>query len=115
MTVRACAVAVALAAVAATPGAIAAPEPVLTLVRMHPVIVDGSGFHSLERVLLVLREPSGVHRRRTRAGGSGAFSAQFKRVAVERCERFSITATGRAGSRASVVRRAPVGCPPQAR
>jgi hypothetical protein len=112
MTGLACAVAAALAAIAAAPGATTAREAELNLVRMHPVTVQGDGFHSRERVRLVLHEPSGTHRRRARAGASGTFLATFPRAAIARCEPFSITATGRAGSRASVARRAPVGCPP---
>jgi hypothetical protein len=111
MTRSACAVAAVLAAVAAAPGA-ATTGPALKLERMHPVTVKGTGFHSRERVRLVLHEGAATHRRRARAGRSGAFSATFPRAAIARCERFTITAAGRGGSRASVGRRAPVGCPP---
>ena len=106
MTRFACAVAAALAAVATAPGA------ALKLGGTHPVSVQGTGFHARERVRLVLHEDGEAHRRRARAGASGAFSATFKGTAIDRCEPFSITATGRAGSRARVGRRAPVGCPP---
>jgi hypothetical protein len=106
MTRFACAVAAALAAVATAPGAS------LNLGGTHPVSVRGEGFHARERVRLVLHEGGDTHRRRARAGASGAFSATFKGTAIDRCEPFSITATGRAGSRARVGRRAPVGCPP---
>jgi hypothetical protein len=112
MSARACVAAAALVAIAATPGATAAPKAALKLVRSHPVTVHGTGFHSRERIRVVLHERSGVHWRRARASASGGFSTTFARVSIGRCGRFSITATGRAGSRASLGRRAPVGCPP---
>jgi hypothetical protein len=112
MTRLACAVAAVLAAVAASPGTATTPGAALTLERLNPPTVRGTGFHARERVRLVLHEPSGTHRRRARAGTSGAFAATFRGAAIGRCESFSITATGRAGSRARVGRRAPIGCPP---
>ncbi|MEA2364383.1 MAG: hypothetical protein QOD71_3528 [Thermoleophilaceae bacterium] len=112
MTARACVVAAAIAAIAATPGGAAAPGPTLTLVSMRPVTVQGTGFHARERIRVVLHAPSGEYRRRARAGASGAFSTQFTHAQIGHCERFSISATGRRGSHASAGRRAPVGCPP---
>jgi hypothetical protein len=101
-----------LCAAAAALVAAAAPGASLELSRMHPVTVEGTGFHTRERVRVVLHDDSGRHRRRARADASGAFSTAFKGVVVGRCEAFSVTAVGRAGSRARVGRRAPVGCPP---
>jgi hypothetical protein len=87
-------------------------EAELELVGTHPVAVHGTGFRAYERIRVVLVRPSGVMRRRTRAGTGGRFTKRFPAVAIDRCDSISISATGQAGSRATLLRRAPRGCPP---
>jgi hypothetical protein len=87
-------------------------HPRLKLERTSPAKVTGAHFRAHERVRLVLRRPDGAVRRRTRANGSGRFSAAFADVVLDRCRGFSITATGSSGSRARIVRRALPECAP---
>jgi hypothetical protein len=84
----------------------------LELLGTRPVAVHGTGFRSHERVRLVLRQPSGASRRKVRGDGAGVFTATFQTARVGRCGTFSITAHGRAGSRATLLRRAPAACIP---
>jgi hypothetical protein len=108
----------AVSVVAVTLGAAHAPatdaetQAKLELLGTRPVTVHGTGFRSHERVRLVLRQPSGVSRRKVRGDGAGTFSATFHTTRVGRCGTFSITAHGRAGSRATLVRRVPAACIP---
>jgi len=95
------------AALLAATGAFAgvAPKPRLALVRSQPLTVRGHGFHAHERVRVVLRQASRarvVHR--VRAGRRGRFTTTFGGVTLGRCGGFSVTATGRAGSRATLKR-----------
>jgi hypothetical protein len=90
----------------------AAREPALELTDTKPLAVHGTGFEADEGVRLVLRRPAGLSRRRSRAGPGGEFSSRFPAVTIGGCSRFSIVATGDAGSRATLLRRPPVGCPP---
>src|SRR5689334_2115550 len=76
----------------------------LTIVRMGPVTVRGTGFRPSERVVLQARTTTASTTRRATAGASGAFTAALPGIAVGRCGGLSITATGARGSRASVVR-----------
>src|SRR5690349_20634512 len=79
----------------------APPKPRLTLVRSQPLTVRGRGFHRHERVRVVVRQasrPAVVHR--LRAGRRGRFTTTFGGVAVDLCGGISVTAIGRAGSRA---------------
>jgi hypothetical protein len=92
-----------LAATGAFAGA--TPKPRLTLARTQPLTVRGRGFHRHERVRVVLRQasrPAVVHR--LRAGRRGRFTTTFGGVALDRCGGFSLTAVGRAGSRATFKR-----------
>ena len=92
-----------LAATGAFAGATSKPR--LTLARTQPLTIRGRGFHRHERVRVVLRQaarPAVVHR--LRAGRRGRFTTTFGGVALDRCGGFSITAVGRAGSRATFKR-----------
>jgi hypothetical protein len=108
----------AVSVVAVTLGVTYAPandvnlQPKLELLGTRPVTVHGTGFRSHERVRLVLRQPSGVSRRKVRGDGEGTFSTTFHTARVGRCGTFSITAHGRAGSRATLLRRVPAVCIP---
>jgi hypothetical protein len=108
--------AVAAALLAAT-GAFAgaAAKPRLTLVRSQPLTVRGRGFHRHERVRVVVRQNSRVtvvHR--LRAGRRGRFTTTFGGVGLDRCGSFSVTAFGRAGSRAMLKRPPLPACMPAA-
>jgi hypothetical protein len=110
---------IALAAVAATAGSGlgTASEAMrdgaeLELVETRPVAVHGTGFRAHERIRVVLLRSSGVTRRRARAGPGGEFTRRFPAVSIDRCDSVSINAKGEAGSRATLLRRAPRGCPP---
>lgn len=94
-----------------TPGGFA-PQPRLTLSGTQPVAVRGAGFHARERVRLVFHQPSGNARRRATAGSRGTFSATFGADVRDRCSGFWISATGSAGSRTRLIRRAQPECPP---
>jgi hypothetical protein len=87
-------------------------HPRLALTQSRPPTVSGSHFRARERVSLVLHQPSGATRRRARAGRHGAFRKAFTGVTVDRCSGFWVSATGSAGSHATLVRRARPECPP---
>ena len=87
-------------------------HPQLGLKSAQPLTVSGKHFRAHERVRLVLHQPSGATRRRARAGRHGAFRKAFTGVTVERCSGFWVSAKGSAGSRAMLVRRAQLECPP---
>ena len=88
------------------------PQPKLELVKTRPVTIHGTGFRSHERVRVFLRRKSGISRRKTRGDGQGAFSLMFSSATIGRCGTFSITAQGRTGSRAALIRRVPATCIP---
>jgi hypothetical protein len=88
-----------------------ASRPALTLLRMQPLTVAGKGFEAHERVRLVLQGAArGSHR--VTASSRGTFTKAFSRVTVDRCSGFWVGATGSAGSRAKLVRRAKPECSP---
>jgi hypothetical protein len=97
---------IAAALIAATGALAGAPaKPRLTLVRSQPLTVRGRGFHGHERVRVVVRaasRPAVVQR--LRAGRRGRFTTTFGGVALDRCGGISVTAIGRAGSRATLKR-----------
>ena len=90
----------------------AARHPRLVLKRTAPLTVGGTHFRARERVTVVLDQPAGGTRRRTRAGRHGAFRKVFPGVTLDRCRGFKLTAKGSAGSRATLVRRALPECAP---
>jgi hypothetical protein len=89
-----------------------ASHPRLALDGMRPLTVRGSGFRAHERVRLVLHRPAGARHRRATAGAGGTFSTAFRGVTADRCSGFWVSASGSAGSRAKLVRRALPQCPP---
>jgi len=96
---------------ATAPGA--ADRPQLRIERWRPTTVAGFGFHAREGVRLTLHYRGGVRTRRTRAHANGKFSAAFADVAIDRCTRYSVTATGSAGSHARLARRQLPECAPR--
>ena len=87
-------------------------QPRLRIERWSPATVTGADFRAHERVRVVLHHPGKAETRRTHANANGRFSARFADVTLDRCSRYSITATGSSGSRARLVRRALPECPP---
>jgi hypothetical protein len=96
----------------ATPATPVDPQARLELVTTRPVKVHGTGFRSHERIRLVLRQPSGVHRQKARGSADGAFFSTFPSAKIGRCGTFSVRAKGRAGSEATLLRRQPATCIP---
>ena len=90
----------------------AAPQPRLRIERWSPATVTGADFRAHERVRVVLHHPGKAETRRTHTNANGRFSARFADVTLDRCSRYSITATGSSGSRARLVPRALPECPP---
>ena len=90
----------------------AAPQPRLRIERWSPATVTGADFRAHERVRVVLHHPGKAETRRTHTNANGRFSARFADVTLDRCSRYSITATGSSGSRARLVPRALPQCPP---
>jgi uncharacterized protein (DUF58 family) len=88
-----------LAALVAASGGVARSRPTITVTRVVPLIVKGSGFVVGERVKVAVREPA-VYRKTVTAGRLGRFTATF-RVALGKCVRIRVVATGNKGSRAS--------------
>jgi len=93
-------VTVLLAALIAMPvGVEARAKPSVTVTRVVPLTVKGSGFVAGERVKVAVREPA-VYRKTVTAGRLGGFTATF-RVALGKCVRIRVVATGNKGSRAT--------------
>jgi len=93
-------VTVLLAALIAMPvGVEARAKPSVTVTRVVPLTVKGSGFHAGERVRVVVRVPQ-VHRKTVTAGRRGRFLVIF-RVATAKCTTIEVVATGNRGSRAT--------------
>jgi hypothetical protein len=83
----------------------AAPKPRLALVSTAPLTVRGRGFHTDERVRVLLRQASrATVVNRLRADRYGRFTTTFGGVSLGRCGGFSVVAIGRAGSRATLKR-----------
>jgi hypothetical protein len=91
----------------------AAHPPRLALERTAPLTVKGQHFRAHERVRLVLHQPTGTTRRRATAGSHGRLRRVFRGVTVDRCVGLWVSATGSAGSHATVVHRALPECPPE--
>jgi hypothetical protein len=77
-------------------------RPHLAISGAAPVHVRGTGFHSRERVRVVLRERAGATLvKRVTATRAGAIDAPFGEPSGP-CVRFSVTATGSLGSLATL-------------
>jgi hypothetical protein len=76
-------------------------HPSVTVARVIPVIVQGAGFASAERVKVVVRLPK-LYRKTVTATRRGRFTATF-RVAAGKCNTIRVSAIGNRGSRASAV------------
>jgi hypothetical protein len=75
----------------------------LSLTDAHPLSVRGHAFHRRERVRVVARRiGGGALVRHVRAGRHGGFAVTFPTSSSGRCARWSVTATGRRGSRATL-------------
>jgi hypothetical protein len=92
-------VAVLLVALVATPGGGAQSKPTVTVTRVLPVTIKGSGFVAGERVKILVRVPV-VYRKTVTAGRRGRFTAIF-RIPSGKCIKIRVVATGNKGSRAS--------------
>jgi hypothetical protein len=96
----------ALVLVACVPAAAPARSyhgPWLALTDAAPLSVRGHAFHRRERVRVVARRTGAdAIVRRVRAGRHGGFTVTFPTSANRPCTRWSVTATGRRGSRAVV-------------
>jgi hypothetical protein len=87
-----------LVAVPATAGL----HPHLTLAHSEPPMVRGGGFHSRERIKVVVRQNWGTKLvKRVTATRSGRFRVAFP-GATPPCGNYRVTATGSLGSRASL-------------
>ena len=75
----------------------------LSLTDANPLTIRGHAFHRRERVRVVARR-TGLDAivRRVRAGRHGGFRVTFPTSANQPCAGWSVTATGRRGSRAVV-------------
>jgi hypothetical protein len=92
--------------VAALPfGAAARRTPSLNITRVIPLVVQGTGFASGERVRVVVRAPIAA-RKTVTATRRGRFSVAFRPVG--KCNTVRVSAIGNKGSRASAV--APQDC-----
>jgi hypothetical protein len=92
-------------AVIAAPVAAATPRPRLTVARAQPMTVRGAAFHRREHVRVVLRPGSGAAvTRHVTASSSGTFTVAFPTARLSRCAGWTVTATGAAGSRATLRR-----------
>lgn len=101
---RAAAAAVTLALLAATPATGAAPprRASLTLESLAPLMVSGRSFGAMESVLLTYADADARTRTvRVSSTRQGRFRAFF-RLRLDRCDSFTIRATGRDGSRATL-------------
>jgi hypothetical protein len=93
----------ALAAALPTATAPARARASLTLESIAPLSVRGHHFHRRERVRVVMHPTGGDSIvRRVRASRAGAFSATFPSPEPGPCTHFTVTATGRKGSRATL-------------
>jgi uncharacterized protein (DUF58 family) len=90
---------VVLAAVVAAPGGLARSHPTISVTRMVPITVAGTGFKAGERVKVVVRIPA-VYRKTVTASRRGRFTATF-RIASGKCIAVRALATGNEGSRAT--------------
>jgi hypothetical protein len=76
-------------------------KPSVNVARVIPVVVEGAGFVSSERVKVVVRLPM-VYRKTVTATRRGRFTLTF-RVAAGKCNTIRVLAIGNKGSRASTV------------
>jgi hypothetical protein len=94
-------------AVALLAAADSAAAATLRLVKIHPIAVRATGFHSGEAVRITVRAGQKVTRSSARADRDGRFTATVRGVAVPACVSLVISAKGADGSRA-VYRRLPL-------
>jgi len=74
-------------------------RPALRLLDRQPFVVEGKHFKPGERITVVLVARQGETSRAT-ANGGGSFTVNFGDVQIDRCEGYSVRATGSLGSRA---------------
>jgi hypothetical protein len=98
-TAAACALAV---PAAARPFSPARPHARLSATGMRPLTIRGAGFHRRERVRVVVRARGALIRRHVRATRAGTFRVSFGAASPEPCVRFSVSANGARGSRATL-------------
>ena len=104
-------IAVATVAAMSAASAGAGSSSSLKLVRMHPLVVAGAGFHAGEHVRVTVY--SKITRvERTTATSRGAFRTSLGNVPVGRCSGFRVVAVGNLGSRATLKRTPLPACMP---
>jgi hypothetical protein len=110
------------AAVSAAGPTMAAPEleaerrTAVVMTNESPVVVAGRGFAARERIALSVRIGARAYMKALRATAAGTFRATFAQADAQ-CHPYTVTAVGRAGSRAVQTRRfnipPPCGIDPQ--
>jgi hypothetical protein len=81
----------------------AGANPALRVRTLAPFTVHGTQFKAAERVTVTL---DGTWVRHVKAGPTGAFTATFRGVDVNRCDGYRVTAIGSKSSRAALRARA---------
>jgi hypothetical protein len=108
--------AVAVATAGAARDAETKRRPAVVMTSEYPVVVAGRGFVGRERITLRVVTGSGAYAKALRATVAGTFRATFADADAQ-CYPYTVTAVGRAGSRAVQTRRfnipPPCGIDPQ--
>lgn len=87
---------------AAQPSSSLRPHARLSVAGASPLRIRGAGFHRRERVRVVVLAAGVRTRRRVRASRAGTLRVSFGAASPGPCVRFSVSATGSLGSRASL-------------
>jgi hypothetical protein len=86
---------------------LAASPPTLRAVDTDPLTVRATGFKPREQVKLVVSSPFDVGARVVRSDARGRFRVTF-RLSFDRCDAFTVRATGQRGTRARLQFDAPL-------
>jgi hypothetical protein len=98
-----------LLATALSSGGTAKAKPTLVLVDSSPVVVGGRGFVRAERVTLRTGLNGRQITKRVSANRNGRFTVRLAEASAE-CDPFTVSAVGRAGSRATLRFQIPPPC-----
>jgi hypothetical protein len=98
-----------VAALGLTSAAAGAERPVLRVVEVEPIVLQGIHFKPGEQVTLHVWGPARVAKK-VKAGLQGGFRVRLR--LREQCDPLVVHAFGSKGSRARLLRRADVICPP---
>jgi hypothetical protein len=99
-------------ALAGLGNAATATGPSLRVASMKPFVVKGSHFRAREGVLVTLTVKRERSSRRVRTTTTGAFTADFGTVPVDRCSSFVVRAIGSSGDGTSLKHLPLPGCLP---